>query len=660
MRINLDTDHDSHMHVRADVGVNLTNSRLGIRARLLLIVITTILLFATAIFVTFLVLGDVATTYQRLIDVDERLLLDATRLRLLAEREVTVAQSLSDAQAIEQLRGLNVAQEQLLKELDDLTTDSADIARLSRIHRANDSYDLLVTRAVDLLNAGQTEEAHAFIMFGTESAESEFLASCDAFIVAKSASRDASRAAANQRLSIAGAGLLTVLLVGATLAAVVALALGGRIARGILQTAESVRRIARGDLVSSVRVQGDGELKNLAIDVEALRLSLIRAEEAQVLHRSRVQLVRDLGRSLLLATDLSSALRLFANRVTDALSATGATATLIDARSGGVLESASVGHPEPREADATAIYSSFDGGMRGELAIWRHGERSLLADEWDLLDALAAEAGLVLTNAALAEVAKRRADELDGFVNVVAHDVRGPVVLAQRLAELIRSRNPILAATEAPLFARMGDATAYAEGLIDDLREVVRVGRVPVERSAVAIDEVLIEVAEALAPLLAESAVHLETQVDLPTLMVNRRQLRQLLTNLIENAARHMGNPPGGPANVWIEAICGVGWYRISVLDNGRGIPSEERSRLFLPFQRMSSDTDNGSGMGIGLAIARRIVEAHGGTIWIDDSPGGGCAIWFTLPSAKFQSDAEQNVARRATHSQLPSTTPHD
>src|SRR5207253_8302899 len=123
-------------------------------------------------------------------------------------------------------------------------------------------------------------------------------------------------------------------------------------------------------------------------------------------------------------------------------------------------------------------------------------------------------AGLALRNAALAEAAQRRADELDRFVHVVAHDVRGPVSMAQRLADLIRTRNPILAASEAPLFARIGDATAYAEGLIDDLRELVRVGRMTTRREPVPLARAVGEASSALSATLAERGLVFEAPID--------------------------------------------------------------------------------------------------------------------------------------------------
>jgi K+-sensing histidine kinase KdpD len=75
------------------------------------------------------------------------------------------------------------------------------------------------------------------------------------------------------------------------------------------------------------------------------------------------------------------------------------------------------------------------------------------------------------------------------------------------------------------------------------------------------------------------------------------------------------------------------------VLDNGRGVPPETRTQAFMPFRRLGRAEDGTPGMGMGLAIARRIAEAHGGAIWLDEAPGGGCAVYFTLPVAEARAE---------------------
>lgn len=608
----------------------LSGRRPGIRARLLLVVAATLLLFATTIGVVSFVLRDVAATYERLLDVDERLLLDATRFRLLAELEVSAVQSLVDPSALEAILAVNREQARLLDELEERIQHPADAAMLDRIRSADRAYDDAVVEVAEALRTRRPEVAAA-LYFGLESPREELLAAADSFIRAKTAARDAGRLAANQRLAFTGVALVLTLLVGGGAAAAVLLGVGGRIARGVIAMAGAIRRIAAGDLGATVPTQRDPELAALAADVEALRRGLRQARDLETRHRERVQLVRDVGRELLAAPDLSAALRSLAERAGRALDAMSVTARLVDTRDGRVVAEARYGMPIEREPDAQARINPEDGAMHGELRVWRPAGRILAADEIDLLDALAVEAGLALRNAALADAASRRAQELDEFVRVVAHDVRGPVALAQRLADLIRTRNPILGGAEAPLFARLGDATAYAEGLIDDLQELARAGRVPTRREAIGIAAAAEEVVAALGTLLAERGVVADVRPSEAVVLADRRQLRQVLSNLVENAARHMGETPA--PRIEVQAARTGSWCRVGVLDNGRGIPQEQRTKAFLPFRR-GAEAEREPGMGIGLAIARRIVESHGGTIWIDASPDGGCAAYFTMPAA--------------------------
>jgi signal transduction histidine kinase len=625
-------------------------SGLGIRARLLIVVVATLCLFGVATAIVLAALNDVNNTYEQLLDVDERVLLDATRLRLLAEIEVSTAQSLADPGALETILTVNREQTRVLDELDDLAQTQTDRAMLRRIRAVDLTYDQLVQDAADALRAGNGDIAVGLIL-QLDGPRRAFLDACDAFISAKTASRDAARAVASTRLRQTELGLLALLALGGGAGAAVVLWVGGRFASGVLGIAAVVRRLAAGDLDASIpRELDDGELAALIDDVEALRSSLRIARDAEEVHRTRVQLVRDAGRALLAAPDLTAALEFLAERAGRALGAARARAVLVDRRDDRVVAAATYGMDLDREPDALATFAPDDGPLRGELRVWAAVGRDLADDEVELLDAVAVEAGLALRNAALAEAASRRAAELDDFVRVVAHDVRGPVALAQRLADLIRSRNPILAATEAPLFARLGDATAFAEGLIDDLRELVRAGRVPSRREPVWLGGVLDDVLAGLSTLLAERGVVVERPTTDVAVLADRRQLRQLLGNLIENAARHMGETSGQP-QVELCLVPADDWCRIGVLDNGRGVPEDQRELVFLPFRRAGSDGVEEPGMGMGLAIARRIAESHGGTIWIERAPAGGAAVWFTMPLAVGEIAVESPVSAEPAES---------
>ena len=134
-----------------------------------------------------------------------------------------------------------------------------------------------------------------------------------------------------------------------------------------------------------------------------------------------------------------------------------------------------------------------------------------------------------------------------------------------------------------------------------------------------------------LAPT-ADVAVQSDVPDDLPTVDADRERLHQVLFNLVDNAIRF--TPAGG--EVRIEAHRHDGSVEVSVADTGVGIPAEALPRLFERFYRVDSARARGDGgTGIGLAIARSVVEAHGGTISAESEPGHGSTFTFDLPVAE-------------------------
>jgi signal transduction histidine kinase len=115
-------------------------------------------------------------------------------------------------------------------------------------------------------------------------------------------------------------------------------------------------------------------------------------------------------------------------------------------------------------------------------------------------------------------------------------------------------------------------------------------------------------------------------------LVVDRVQLGQVLQNLVANAVKF--HAPGGAPHVTISAAeepDEPGWWRITVADDGIGIEARNLDRIFRVFQRLHT-TEEYPGTGIGLAICRRIVERHGGRLWVDSAPGHGSAFHVSLP----------------------------
>ena len=137
----------------------------------------------------------------------------------------------------------------------------------------------------------------------------------------------------------------------------------------------------------------------------------------------------------------------------------------------------------------------------------------------------------------------------------------------------------------------------------------------------------VVAVTSRLAPVLSARPVRVRIREDIPPVPADVVQMDQVLTNLLENAARY--SPPGTEISVnasrWQDAV------EVRVADRGPGIAADERERVFGAFYRRDVDGRRG-GTGLGLAIAQAVVAAHGGTIWVEDTPGGGATIGFRLP----------------------------
>ena len=152
-----------------------------------------------------------------------------------------------------------------------------------------------------------------------------------------------------------------------------------------------------------------------------------------------------------------------------------------------------------------------------------------------------------------------------------------------------------------------------------------------------------------LAPIAAEAILELEklwvnrslelhTDVpgDLPDVYADQRRMRQVLLNLIENALKF--TPDGGQVNLSLLHRTSQ-WVQVSVSDTGPGIPMEEQQRIFQDRVRLPQTAAQASGFGVGLSVCRRIVEVHGGRIWVVSAPGEGACFHFTVPVWRGQSD---------------------
>ena len=218
--------------------------------------------------------------------------------------------------------------------------------------------------------------------------------------------------------------------------------------------------------------------------------------------------------------------------------------------------------------------------------------------------------------------------ELEQFAYVVSHDLQQPLGMISSYLELLE--DAVAGSLEGEARDFLDRAARGAERMQEMVNAVLGYARVDTrgrEFGAVdlggVVDEVVGELADAIA------ATHAKvTRDELPTVVADGAQLHQLLHNLLANALKFVGDRP---PLVHVSAGDDGNQWRVSVRDNGIGIEPTSAQRIFVMFQRLHSP-DEYPGTGIGLAICKRIVERHGGRIWVESQPHRGSTFIFTLP----------------------------
>jgi two-component system sensor histidine kinase KdpD len=140
--------------------------------------------------------------------------------------------------------------------------------------------------------------------------------------------------------------------------------------------------------------------------------------------------------------------------------------------------------------------------------------------------------------------------------------------------------------------------------------------------------EVIESVLPRLRLLAGDRPFSLEVQSDIPPVRLDLLRIEELLSNLVENAVKY--TPPASP--ITLRAWCETSGLRIAVADRGPGVPTGQRHHIFETFYRGQPHSDRNPGTGLGLAICRGVAEVHGGTLHVEDTPGGGATFVLTLP----------------------------
>ena len=257
-------------------------------------------------------------------------------------------------------------------------------------------------------------------------------------------------------------------------------------------------------------------------------------------------------------------------------------------------------------------------------------------DEVAVAEQFAASAALALENARLYQEARTAVRERDELLAIVSHDLRNPVNAIVMLtgALLAQSDAGAPVSVEIEQLEAMRAAGRQADGLIQDLQDVSRIatGRLRVDAREVSIAEALLQTVELFGPTAdaAELTLTAAVPAELPRVLADVPRVQQVLSNLLVNAIKF--TPVGGTVHVSAVLDDAGAYVRVSVCDTGPGIAPEDVPRLFERYWQAPRLLRAGSGLG--LFIAKGIMEAHGGTIEVQTTLGHGAAFTLTLPVA--------------------------
>jgi two-component system sensor histidine kinase KdpD len=216
------------------------------------------------------------------------------------------------------------------------------------------------------------------------------------------------------------------------------------------------------------------------------------------------------------------------------------------------------------------------------------------------------------------------------LLSAVSHDLRTPIsAIKASVTSLLQRDIDWTPEAQQEFLDTIDEETDRLNALVGNLLDMSRLQSDALQINAVPVglEQVVPAALQSLG--VDEDSLELDVPETLPRVLADPGLLERALANVIQNAIRF--SPPDAPARVTAGAVNGI--VDIRIVDRGPGVPTADRERLFVAFQRLG-DAGNGEGVGLGLAVARGFVEAMGGDIEVEDTPGGGLTVILRLPAA--------------------------
>ncbi len=282
------------------------------------------------------------------------------------------------------------------------------------------------------------------------------------------------------------------------------------------------------------------------------------------------------------------------------------------------------------------------GDAHGAIGFYRsHAAPRYESDDLALAHDLATRAALAMDSARLYREAQRAIRARDDVLAVVSHDLGNPLSAIRIGTTLLLRHLPReeLGTAGWKHLEGIRQSAEQMERLIHNLLEVKRLeaGHLPLERRGHRVASLVAAAVEALGPVAGARSIALDAQVpdDAPPVLADRDRVDQVFSNLIGNAIKF--TPEGG--RITVEVAPDGTEVRFAVVDTGIGIAADSLPHVFDRFWQARRPRPEGHGIGLGLAIVRGIVEAHGGRVWVESQEGLGTTFYFTLPIAEAEVD---------------------
>jgi signal transduction histidine kinase len=276
----------------------------------------------------------------------------------------------------------------------------------------------------------------------------------------------------------------------------------------------------------------------------------------------------------------------------------------------------------------------------GALTVWRKQAGTFSAEVVQLLQTFATQSALAIQNARLfreiedksrqIETANRHKSE---FLANMSHELRTPLNAIIGFSDvLLDSSLKVTDEERSQFLTDVLSSGKHLLGLINEILDLAKIeaGKMELKVESAMLSQIFASVQTIIRPLAAKKTIdlHIEDITVPEPFPMDAARVKQVLLNLLANAVKF--SPEGG--TVWMRAVSDDGAIRVEVEDTGPGIEQQDQQKIFLEFQQAARDSGKPQGTGLGLTLAKRFVEMHGGKIWLESEVGKGSRFLFTLP----------------------------